>query len=107
MSLPIVFQRIARTEFDEAADWYEAGSPGWGTAFTAAVREVLTGICTNSTLHPIVHGAIREALLRRYPYAVYDLPEPGRITVITVYHTARIRRTGRTTSDPLCRPQVD
>jgi len=37
MSLPVVFRRLARAEFDDAADWYEQRRAGLGAAFTAAV----------------------------------------------------------------------
>ena len=39
-SLPIVFRRAARIEFDDAADWYEQRRAGLGAKFTAAVQRV-------------------------------------------------------------------
>jgi plasmid stabilization system protein ParE len=44
MTLPIVFRRVARNEFDEAADWYEQRRPGRGAKFIAAVEAVLSRI---------------------------------------------------------------
>src|SRR5438105_3793871 len=44
MSLPLVFRRAARAEFDDAADWYEQHRAGQGAAFVAAVQKVLDQI---------------------------------------------------------------
>lgn len=37
MSLPIVFRRAARAEFDESADWYEQRQATLGMALTSAL----------------------------------------------------------------------
>jgi hypothetical protein len=44
MSVPVVFRRIARGEFDDAADWYEQRQTGLGAAFAAAVQRTLDQI---------------------------------------------------------------
>src|SRR5206468_3890096 len=89
MNRPVVLRRIARAEFDDAADWYEEQRAGRGAAFTAAVRQVLVEIGARPEAHPEVYGEIREALVSRYPYAVYDRPEPGQVTALAVFHTSR------------------
>jgi plasmid stabilization system protein ParE len=89
MNPPVILRRIAQAEFDEAADWYEGQSAGRGVAFTAAVRKVLGNIAAWPESHPVVHGDVREALVSRYPYAIYDRPGPGQVTVLAVFHTSR------------------
>jgi plasmid stabilization system protein ParE len=89
MNLPVILNRVARAEFDDAADWYEARRAGQGAAFTAAVRQVLVSLGSRPEAHPEVYGDIREALVARYPYAVYYRPGPNRITVLAVFHTSR------------------
>jgi len=81
--------RIARAEFDDAADWYEAQTAGMGAAFTVAVRQVLLGVVARPEAHPEVHDNVREALVARYPYAICYRTEPGQITVLAVFHTSR------------------
>src|SRR4051812_11614722 len=78
MKLPVIFRRLARAEFDDAADWYEARSSGQGAIFTAAVRRVLAGLAARPEAHPEVYEDVREALVYRFPYAVYYRPEPNR-----------------------------
>ena len=86
---PVVLRRAAQAEFDDAADWYEAKRAGQGAAFTAAVRQVLVDLRAWPEAHPVVSGDIREALVSRYPYAIYYRSEPNQITVLAIFHTAR------------------
>ena len=44
MSVPVVFRREARIEFDGAADWYQQRQSGLGRTFTRAVQRVLERI---------------------------------------------------------------
>ena len=89
MNSPVVLRRLARAEFDEAADWYEARKAGLSVAFTLAVRQVLSDIGSRPEAYPEVYGEIREALVPRYPYAIYYRPAPGLVTVLAVFHTSR------------------
>ena len=89
MNPPVILRRIAQAEFDDAADWYEGQSPGQGMAFTAAVREVLVDLGSRPEGHPLIHGDVREALVARYPYAIYYRQGPGQVTVLAVFHTSR------------------
>ena len=89
MNRPIILRRIARAEFDEAADSYEGRQAGQGAAFTAAVRQVLGDIGSRPELHPEVYEDVREALVARYPFAIYYRPSPTEVTVLAVFHTSR------------------
>jgi plasmid stabilization system protein ParE len=89
MSLPIVFRRLARAEFDNAADWYEQRRAGLGAAFTAAVQSVLDQISAQPDFYPQVYQDVREALVSGYPYCVYYREEPGQVVVLSVFHTSR------------------
>ena len=89
MNTPVILRRLAQAEFDDAADWYDRKRAGRGAAFTAAVRQVLTGIAATPDVHPEVHGDIREAAVPGYPYAVYYRIESAQITVLAVFHMSR------------------
>lgn len=89
MNPPVVLRRLAQAEFDDAADWYEGRQVGQGLAFTVAVRQVLADIKSRPEAHPEVYLDVREALVARYPYAIYYRPGRGRITVLAVFHTSR------------------
>jgi len=89
MTLPVIFRRAARAEFDEAADWYEAHQAGLGAAFTRAVQQVLDRIAGQPDYYPEVQDCVREALVRGFPFCVYYREEPGGVLVLSVFHTSR------------------
>jgi plasmid stabilization system protein ParE len=89
MSLPIVFRRAARTEFDDATDWYEQRRAGLGTTFVDAVQKVLDQIASQPQFYPEVFQDVREAIVPGFPYRVYYREEPSQVIVLAVFHTAR------------------
>lgn len=89
MSLPLEFHRLVRDEIDQAHDWYEQRLVGLGREFLDEVERVLGVIAATPTLYAIVEADIREALLRRFPYAIYYRALADRVRVLAVYHTAR------------------
>jgi plasmid stabilization system protein ParE len=89
MSLPIIFRRVARREFDEAADWYEQRCPRLGMRFVAAVQHVLDEAAANSARYPAVFGDVREGVVRGFPYCVYYRDEGVQLLVLAVFHASR------------------
>ena len=71
VTLPVVFRSVARTEFDDAGNWYEARRSGLGNAFTSAVRTVLERIARQPEAFAVAWKDIREALVSGFPYCVY------------------------------------
>ncbi len=65
--LKLRFRKIAREEFDNAADWYEDRKVGQGVDFTDAVQHVLNDVALRPEYHPRVYEDIREAMVSRYP----------------------------------------
>jgi plasmid stabilization system protein ParE len=89
MSLPVRLLPEARTEYDEAADWYEQQRAGLGADLVARVREVFTRIAANPKLHAKVYKEVRKAVVAKFPYIVLYQEEPGEVLVVSVFHTAR------------------
>ena len=89
MSRTLVLRGIAQREFDEAADWYDRQRVGLGAEFIDEVNRVLEDIGDQAELHAVVHEDLREALVRRFPYAVYFQAEPDRVVVVAIVHTSR------------------
>lgn len=89
MSVPVVLRRIARREFDEAADRYEAQRPGLGARFVDAVNEVLSQVADNPERYAEVLDGVKEGLVRGFPFAVYYRPEETQIVVLAVFHSSR------------------
>ena len=89
MSVPVVFRGAAQDEYNEAAVWYEARQTGLGAEFEAEVQAVLDAIAGQPDRYPVVAGDVREAPVSRFPYCVYYRVRPGRVVVISVFHTSR------------------
>ncbi len=88
MSLPILFLRPARREFDEAADWYEQRRAGLGARLMAAVQHVLDEAAAHPQRYPEVFGDVREGAVQGFPYCVYYHEEAGQIVVLAVFHAS-------------------
>lgn len=89
MSLPVVFRRAARAEFDAAVDWYTARGARLGTTFTRAVERVIDRAADQPDFYAAVHNDVREALVPGFPFCVYYRVEAGRLLVLSVFHTSR------------------
>jgi hypothetical protein len=74
---PIRVSRRAAFEVDAAFSWYEAQRPGLGTEFLRTVEAALAGIARHPAMYAAVRGRVRRALLRRFPYGVFYVEEPG------------------------------
>jgi toxin ParE1/3/4 len=89
MSLPIRFLPEARAEFDAATDWYERQRTGLEVDFVAEVRAVRNRIAVNPRIHGTIHGDVRKAVVRRFPYLILDREGVGEVVVIAVFPTSR------------------
>ena len=89
MSLPVVLLPEARTEFDEAFDWYELQRAGLGISFANGVQRVFDRISATPEMYRIVRQDVRKAGVRRFPYSVYYRIEATRIVVVAVFHGKR------------------
>jgi len=89
MSLAVRLRRIAQSEYDDAADSYEARRKGLGIRFVTAIREVLDDISAQPDRYPEVWSGVREAMLSTWPYAIYYQIHLDHIMVIAVFHMSR------------------
>ena len=89
MSLPLRLLPEARTEFDNAADWYERQRTGLGLAFVGRVRDVFTRVTANPPIHAAVYQDVRKAVVKKFPYVVLYREEPTEVIVVAVFHTSR------------------
>ena len=88
MSLPVVLTYEAETDFDAAADWYQAHGD-LGARFTTHVREALNRIGQMPESYAVHHRDIRRAQVRKFPYNVFFRLHADRVEVIAVLHGCR------------------
>jgi plasmid stabilization system protein ParE len=86
MTLPVVFRRAARREFDEAALWYEEPEPT--LVHNSSLRSVTPLSCCWK-----IHSAFRSCTARfdvfervASQYSVFFRAEAQRIVVLAVFH---------------------
>jgi plasmid stabilization system protein ParE len=89
----LVIRSVAQADIAEAALWYESRATGLGAEFLRAVDVTLAEISRAPQRYPLAYHACRRAQVRRFPYAVYFLVDPQRISVAACMHAHRNPRT--------------
>ena len=89
MTTKIVFRAIADTEVTESAEWYEDQRQGLGFEFIDHVQAVLDRIAEDPLRYPVVLRDIREAIVSKFPFAVYYRVKPDRVVILAVFHCSR------------------
>ena len=75
MKLRVDFRLAAEKEFDDAIAWYEKEQPGLGTQFKSEIDAYLGAISQGALRFRKIRGNARRAVVRRFPYAIYFVPE--------------------------------
>jgi plasmid stabilization system protein ParE len=86
---PLRIAALAEDELREARDWYDAKNPGLGQRFVRAMGDLLEAIRESPHRYPVVYSDIRQALPRKYPYAVFFRERPDLVEIIGVVHLHR------------------
>jgi plasmid stabilization system protein ParE len=89
MTLRIVFRRAAKSEFEEAAVWYDEQRRGLGEEFIFEIDQSLASAAAAPLRYPVVYGDIRRTVARRFPYAVYFRVRSDTLVVLAVFHGRR------------------
>lgn len=79
----------AEADITEAYDWYEEARPGLGDRFLDAVSEGFDYVAEWPEASPGVHGAVRRALLHRFPYGLIYVVEGEEVVVLGCFHARR------------------
>jgi len=89
MTYQVIVRPEAAREIQEAFDWYEERSEGLGLEFLRAADVCLSSVRRNPESYPIIHGQVRRALLRRFPYALFYLVQEDAVVVVACFHIKR------------------
>lgn len=84
--MKVRFRPEAERELTQARDWYAACAPGLGREFLRALDTCLEGILLYPQAPPLVHGEVRRALFRQFPYSLTFRVETDGILVISCRH---------------------
>lgn len=81
--------RHATKDMREARQWYDACRNKWGNVFLRRVRECMRAIQEMPRRFPPVHGEIRRAPVRQFPYGLIYGYSATEVTIYAVFHSAR------------------
>jgi|SRR6185369_10885820 toxin ParE1/3/4 len=83
------FTPEADAELTEARQWYSHWRRGLDLRFMQGVEETLTRVVDNPHLFPVIHGNLRRALVRHFPFAIFYEITANEIQIIAVFHSRR------------------
>jgi plasmid stabilization system protein ParE len=99
MKIRVILSPDAKADIRSAIEWYHQADPNLASRFEKATFATLRQIRQFPYRFQIINGAIRQALLKRFPYAIYYSLRSNKLTVTAVLHQRRsdtIWRTRRT-----------
>src|SRR5258705_12463857 len=89
MTRRVILRQRAQNDLRLAFRWYESQRQGLGDAFLSAVQERLESIAAFPDANRGVYRRIRRAVVARFPYLIFYVPNAERIDVLAVLHHAR------------------
>lgn len=89
MSLRVIFRRAARTEFDEAVNWYGSKNVALASEFLEEIDQAVGAAASSPQRFPLVFGDVRRAVTRRFPYTIYFRVRSESLIVLAVFHGRR------------------
>jgi plasmid stabilization system protein ParE len=85
----IRFTPEADAEFAEDRQWYAHQRADLDIEFMERIDGALSRIVNNPHLYPVVYRTLRRAVVRRFPFAVFNEVTADEIYVIAVFHSRR------------------
>ena len=95
MTRRIVVRRLAERDIIDAEDWYDAQRLGLGLEFREVLTDLLGRLAETPQLYPCIHGDVRRAVLRRFPYVVYYVIEGPSVVILACLDSRRDPRLHR------------
>lgn len=89
MSLQVIIRPEAELDIATAQVSYEMERTGLGVEFRGAVGRAVNLISERPLLYVQVLRKIRRALLVRFPFGLYYVPEQRRVVVLACIHAQR------------------
>ncbi len=86
----IVLKPEAAVDLAAASGWYEGKRPGLGGEFLLEADRAFERIDNRPAGYARIHGELRRAIVRRFPYGVFFLTDGlGLVTIYAVLHHRR------------------
>ena len=89
MTLRVVFRQAAKSEFEDAAAWYDARHAGLGEEFSVEMEQAVMNAAVALRRYPVVFGDVRRAVTRRFPFSIFFRVRKDDLIVLAVFHGRR------------------
>lgn len=89
MTRRLVVRPQAQSEILEARHWYDQQQAGLGVQFALEVDLTVSAVLERPLSFPVVHGATRRAIVRRFPYGVFFHVLLDEIVILGIVHGHR------------------
>jgi len=89
MTRRFIVRPRAERDIQSAYDWYESQELGVGEEFLKAAWKRLDAIRDFPESCPILYRDVRRAVVSRFPYLVFYVVQPTRVSVLAVLHSSR------------------
>ena len=83
------FHEEAKAELLDAVCYYEDRVVGLGHALVDDVEQAVREISASPCACPTIGDELRRRILRKFPYSLLYVEEPGRIRILAVAHHKR------------------
>ena len=83
------FSRLARSDFREAFQYYEAQRKGLGREFAVEVGNTVRKVLEHPLRWPVISGDVRKCRTDRFPYGVLYKVKADHVRILTVMHLRR------------------
>ena len=87
--MKIIFDDLAKAEYEDAVEYYDIELPGLGIRFKNEIKRALRTIKKFPKIGMIEEGDIRRYILHKFPFKILYSFEKDYIYIIAVAHTHR------------------
>ncbi len=85
----LILRPEAESDIEKVHAWYEKRRKGLGRDFVEELEKLFASIQEKPRLYPRAHKALRRALLKRFPYAIFYTLRSDEIVVSAVFHQSQ------------------
>lgn len=85
----VIYTTEAAQDITDAYDWYECREPGLGEDFLRCIEACVLGLQRHPYLYPVAAEEFRRALVRRFPFEIFNEPDENCITTYSIFHCSQ------------------
>ncbi|MCI0359901.1 MAG: hypothetical protein L0211_15600 [Planctomycetaceae bacterium] len=85
----VVIEQLALLELEQGRSWYESKLAGLGFEFVTEVDATIARIRESPEMYACHKKEFRQALVRRFPFAIYYEFQSGTVTIYSIFNCSQ------------------